>query len=259
MRTIHPVDLPKFLKQVEYAQKAGSPIEGEFRYRRHDGALPLVLGPIHAGQGHGGNLIRRVGVAVDITDRIERYARCAKSENRYRGIFDQTAVGLCETLVGGPFTAVNQRFCDMLGYTRQEMMALTPLAVTHPDDPRRSRPAHRRAGQRQLRRVHGREALRPQGRRRRVGADVGLVRARRAVPRHPPGRGDPGRSRRTNASRPSANAASSSPSTSSSTSPDRHPGGRHLGRFLHVNDAWLRDARVHDRGRARAGGMNWKR
>jgi hypothetical protein len=32
------------------------------------------------------------------------------------------------------YLAINQKFCDILGYTREELMRMDTLAITHPDD-----------------------------------------------------------------------------------------------------------------------------
>ena len=57
------------------------------------------------------------------------------SEQNYRSLFEQAGVGVFTThAASGQFLNVNQRFCDMLGYPREELMALTFLDVTHPED-----------------------------------------------------------------------------------------------------------------------------
>ena len=52
-----------------------------------------------------------------------------------RAIFDQTAVGVAQAdLHTGRFVRVNQRYCDIVGYTREEMERLTFAEITHPED-----------------------------------------------------------------------------------------------------------------------------
>lgn len=58
-----------------------------------------------------------------------------KSEERYRAIFEQAAIGVAEIeMETGRFLAVNQRLCKMLGRTKEELLATHFLAITHPDD-----------------------------------------------------------------------------------------------------------------------------
>ena len=57
-----------------------------------------------------------------------------ESESRFRTIFEQAAVGMAQVSLEGPFLRVNQRFCEIMGYSRQELLRLTYREITHPDD-----------------------------------------------------------------------------------------------------------------------------
>ncbi|WP_157032975.1 sensor histidine kinase [Sphingomonas changbaiensis] len=48
-------------------------------------------------------------------------------------IFAQTAAGLAQVDLTGRFTLVNDRFCEMVGRSRDELLALTMQEITHPD------------------------------------------------------------------------------------------------------------------------------
>jgi len=53
----------------------------------------------------------------------------------YRALFEQDAVGVALTETAtGRFVHVNQRCCDITGYSPEQMVALTFQAITHPDD-----------------------------------------------------------------------------------------------------------------------------
>lgn len=56
-------------------------------------------------------------------------------EQLFRAIFEQAAVGiaLIETTTGR-FLRVNQRYCEIVGLSRDDMTAMTFMAITHPDD-----------------------------------------------------------------------------------------------------------------------------
>jgi PAS domain S-box-containing protein len=58
-----------------------------------------------------------------------------QSEQLFRAIFEQAAVGiaLIETPTGR-FLRVNQRYCQIVGLSYDEMTAMTFMAITHPDD-----------------------------------------------------------------------------------------------------------------------------
>ena len=57
-----------------------------------------------------------------------------QSEERFRKLFEQAAVGvaLIETKTGR-YLDINQRYCDFLGYTKEEMLNLSFQDVTDPD------------------------------------------------------------------------------------------------------------------------------
>ncbi len=57
-----------------------------------------------------------------------------ESEARFRGTFDQAAVGIAHIDQAGHWLRFNQRYCDILGYSQDELLHLTFQDVTHPDD-----------------------------------------------------------------------------------------------------------------------------
>ncbi len=56
------------------------------------------------------------------------------AEARFRGAFDQAAVGMNHVLPNGRYLRVNERYCEITGYTREELLGITIDAITHPDD-----------------------------------------------------------------------------------------------------------------------------
>jgi len=69
---------------------------------------------------------------VGIRKLIEQALR--ESETFFRAIFEQAAVGICTLSLDGKFLRVNQRFCDIVGYTREELLNLYFRDIAHPDD-----------------------------------------------------------------------------------------------------------------------------
>jgi PAS domain S-box-containing protein len=57
-----------------------------------------------------------------------------ESEARFRASFELAPVGLAHVGIGGEWLAVNARLCELLGYTREELLATSFQALTHPDD-----------------------------------------------------------------------------------------------------------------------------
>src|SRR5215470_17971791 len=57
-----------------------------------------------------------------------------ESEARFRVIFENAAIGIARVAPDGSWLEVNQRLCDIVGYTRNELMTKTFSDITHPDD-----------------------------------------------------------------------------------------------------------------------------
>jgi PAS domain S-box-containing protein len=64
--------------------------------------------------------------------RSERALR--ESEERFRGTFENAGVGIGHFDFEGRWLRVNQRQCDILGYTREEIVKRSIQDLTHPDD-----------------------------------------------------------------------------------------------------------------------------
>lgn len=78
---------------------------------------------------------RKVSVFFrDITTEKLNESRLLESEQRFRVAFDQAAVGMSEQAPDGRFARVNDRLCEILGYSREELASLTSVEITHPDD-----------------------------------------------------------------------------------------------------------------------------
>ncbi|WP_129673748.1 PAS domain S-box protein [Candidatus Chloroploca sp. Khr17] len=56
------------------------------------------------------------------------------SEERFRASFEQAAVGMSHIRYDGLIMRVNQRYCDLVGYTKDELTRLTLHDIAHPDD-----------------------------------------------------------------------------------------------------------------------------
>ncbi len=60
--------------------------------------------------------------------------RLQTSEERLRVAFEQAAVGMASASLDGHFLEMNPKFCELMGYSVEELKAFTFLDLTHPDD-----------------------------------------------------------------------------------------------------------------------------
>lgn len=70
----------------------------------------------------------------DITEKRTLEIALQQNEALFRGIFEQAKAGIAIVNPSGEFIKINQRFCEMLGYSEQELQSMTFLDITHPDD-----------------------------------------------------------------------------------------------------------------------------
>jgi PAS domain S-box-containing protein len=99
--------------------------EFEFRVRHPDGDVRWVHATGHPVATGDGTVY--VGTATDVTERREL-------ERTYRSVFENVSDGLVvHDPVTGEITDVNDRFCGMTGYGREELVGETVDRITPPD------------------------------------------------------------------------------------------------------------------------------
>lgn len=110
--------------------------------RLHETAIPLPDGSLGV-----------LSIAEDVTERRQaervlreahgelekrvrsRTAELQSSEARFRALFESAPVGIAQGDVASiRFINANQRYCDIVGYTRDELQSLNFKDFTHPDD-----------------------------------------------------------------------------------------------------------------------------
>jgi PAS domain S-box-containing protein len=57
-----------------------------------------------------------------------------ESEERFREAFENSAIGMGVVSLAGKYLQVNQSLCNILGYTKEELLTKTFQEITHPDD-----------------------------------------------------------------------------------------------------------------------------
>ena len=70
----------------------------------------------------------------EVEERRRAEEALRQSERRFRDYFEQGLIGMAVTSVDTRWLEVNDRLCEMLGYSRHELQQKTWVEVTHPDD-----------------------------------------------------------------------------------------------------------------------------
>ncbi|HEY9810365.1 MAG TPA: PAS domain S-box protein [Halomicronema sp.] len=88
-----------------------------------------------------GSLKYLIATGIDITHRLEAevaqnkmIASLKESQQRFRATFEQAAVGIAHCGLDRSFLRINQRFCEIVGYSAEEMQVLTFGDITFPED-----------------------------------------------------------------------------------------------------------------------------
>ena len=71
---------------------------------------------------------------TDISAKIESEEKRQISEQKFRGSFENAAIGMALLDPNGKWLQVNQRICEITGYSKEELFDLTFQDITHPED-----------------------------------------------------------------------------------------------------------------------------
>ncbi|MDP5240956.1 EAL domain-containing protein [Uliginosibacterium sp. 31-16] len=129
---LHPDDRELALSFLRGLMISGGERECEYRLVHADGHeihVRDLRGPIEVG-----HVIGMRGIFVDITAHKASEAALEDSEARFRGTFEQAAVGVCLCAVSGRYMRVNQRYCEITGFSEAELLLRDFREITHPDD-----------------------------------------------------------------------------------------------------------------------------
>ena len=130
---LHPDDRTRVVTDWHTALKNGQAMESEARVRRADGEYCWWFVRNVPLRDETGKLVRWYGTAIDIEDRKRAEQALRKSEERWRSVFENSAIGVALTDLNGRFLATNHVYQTIVGYTEEELRALCFLDVTHED------------------------------------------------------------------------------------------------------------------------------
>jgi diguanylate cyclase (GGDEF)-like protein/PAS domain S-box-containing protein len=104
----------------------------EIDTRTADGQIKTLLVSSELTEFQGQTCLLSIG--KDITERQQNQAAINAAEARFRAIFEQVSVGICQADSDGLLVDVNPGMCKMLGYSRAELMQKTFQQITYPAD-----------------------------------------------------------------------------------------------------------------------------
>lgn len=131
----YPDDLPAHSRLRE--RLAAGEIDSyhiEKRYLRRDGEIVWVIQSVTAVRDDEGEIQTLIAQIQDITSRKEAAEALRESEARFRSTFEGAGTGMTIANADGVYLDVNPAFCRMVGRSREELLGLNFVDITHPDD-----------------------------------------------------------------------------------------------------------------------------
>ncbi|HEY3251866.1 MAG TPA: PAS domain S-box protein [Ignavibacteria bacterium] len=131
----HPEDLPHNMELYEKLISDGKDFMIDKRYLRPDNSIVWVRKSVALIQDKNSNSQYIAAICTDITEQKRAEEALLRSEEKFRSLFDLS--GACQAVADpktGKLLMVNQRLCDFLGYTREELKEKTFIDISHPDD-----------------------------------------------------------------------------------------------------------------------------
>ncbi|MCJ7532884.1 MAG: PAS domain S-box protein, partial [Anaerolineales bacterium] len=93
--------------------------------------VTLASSPI---MDESGNYQGAIAVVTDVTERRLAEETLRESEERFRVTYENAPVGITHVSPEGKWLHVNRHLCEMVGYSRKELLQRTFKDITYPDD-----------------------------------------------------------------------------------------------------------------------------
>lgn len=139
-RIVHPDDLPAAEQRIKDALTNGTTLYNEYRIITPAGETKWIFSVGNTTRDAQGIPLRMTGLCIDLTEKkaLERAAH--NREARYEALIQHAADGVFVFNMDARFVEVNQRACDNLGYTLDELLHMGIADVTPGFDLAQRRP-----------------------------------------------------------------------------------------------------------------------
>ena len=125
---VHPADFERIGEEIkQYAEDDAEEYTQFYRIMTKDGQVRWVEDQTSVMRDDQGNKIFNQGLLVDITSRKQAEEEVRKSEEKFRRIVETAGEGFILMDEGLKIIDVNDAYCKMLGFSREEILGKTPL------------------------------------------------------------------------------------------------------------------------------------
>jgi diguanylate cyclase (GGDEF)-like protein/PAS domain S-box-containing protein len=133
--TLWPEEQQSSIAASLHEVSIGKVITGIETVRQHpDGRVAHISVSAAPVVGSGGVVTALIVTARDITGRVRAERALRLSQEHIVSVFRNASLGLNQSDPAGRFILVNDRFCEIVGRAREELMRLSYDDITHPDD-----------------------------------------------------------------------------------------------------------------------------
>jgi PAS domain S-box-containing protein len=126
-------DRQKHAQAVQLCVSTGESYYQELRILKPDGSCGYIEAIGHAECDEYGKVIRLYGTAQDISDRKNIEQELNHNKTLLRLTLENAPIGIARLAPDGKFLSVNHAFCEIYGYSAEELLSMTAIDITHPD------------------------------------------------------------------------------------------------------------------------------
>ncbi|MCC5906833.1 MAG: PAS domain S-box protein [Balneolaceae bacterium] len=136
LQNTHPKDLEKaqsLIKKCFKKEEDNFQLEMRLKHKSADWVWVNVRGRIFE-WSPSGKAMKMYGTHQEITQRKRSEEALRVSEEAFRGNFENSAIGMALLDENGKWLEVNNRVCEIVGYSEEELRNLTFQDITYPED-----------------------------------------------------------------------------------------------------------------------------
>ncbi len=132
---LHPNDFERVVASIRgaIANKTKSVWTDEYRFRKSNGDYAHIYDRCTIIRNAEGNAVKVVGCMTDITDLVKTAEKLKATEDRYRIMVEEASDAIFINDQQGCLLEVNNRACDMLRYSSEQLGSMT-VADLFPED-----------------------------------------------------------------------------------------------------------------------------
>ena len=131
---VHPEDEPAIRVAHERLLQSLQPQRYEWRLRRKDGSLVWVESITRVVRDQRSRPAGLQSATRDISETKSAVEALSQAQEQFRSAFDDAPVGMTIVALDSRLERANDVFCDLIGYSADELVGREPRDFVHPDD-----------------------------------------------------------------------------------------------------------------------------